>query len=304
MGASSSTVVPYVLQDDYLANGTFFNKFTFFTDSDPTHGFVQYVNQSTAASTGLITASSSNVYVGVDYKNVQPYGRPSVRLTSTKSYNAGLIILDLQHMPGGICGTWPAFWTLGDDWPNHGEIDIIEGVNEGTTNLASLHTAQGCNITKATMTGSISTSDCWVSDPNQSSNSGCAITTTNTTSYGAGFNANGGGVYATRYTASNITMWYFGRKSIPSDITAGSPDPSKWGTPVALFTGCQFSNYINGQRLVFDTTFCGDWAGNVWTSGSCASKASNCSSYVANNPADFKNAYWSINSLKVYQPTS
>lgn len=262
MGASSSSIVPYTLQDDYMVNNTFFDKFTFWTASDPTNGFVQYVNQTTANTNGLIASSASNVYIGVDYKNVQPFGRPSVRLTSTKSYDAGLIILDLQHMPAGICGTWPAFWTLGDDWPNHGEIDIIEGVNLGTTNLHSLHTANGCNITNAVMTGSIQTSNCYVYAPNQSGNAGCGIATSNTSSYGAGFNAIGGGVYATRYTAQNITMWFFGRQSIPSDITSGKPDPSKWGTPVALFTGCDFGKYINGQRLVFDTTFCGDWAGN------------------------------------------
>lgn len=228
-----------------MVNNTFFNKFTFWTDSDPTHGFVQYVNQSTAANTGLISSSASNVYLGVDYKNVQPYGRPSVRLTSTKTYDAGLIILDLQHMPGSICGAWPAFWTLGDNWPNHGEIDIIEGVNMGNTNLASLHTAQGCNVTNAVMSGTLQTSDCYVYSPTQSSNSGCAVTTSNTTSYGDGFNANGGGVYATRYSAQNITMWFFGRQSIPSDITAGKPDPSKWGTPVALFTGCDFGTWCS-----------------------------------------------------------
>ncbi len=35
-------------------------------------------------------------------------------------------------------------WTLGPDWPNNGEIDIIEGVNSGAyqkfKNLMSLHT--------------------------------------------------------------------------------------------------------------------------------------------------------------------
>lgn len=46
--------------------------------------------------------------MGVDYKNAAPGGRQSVRITSNASYKHGLIILDLAHMPGGICGTWPA----------------------------------------------------------------------------------------------------------------------------------------------------------------------------------------------------
>jgi hypothetical protein len=51
--------------------------------------------------------------MGVDYTNVASgAGRASVRLTSKKSYNNGLVILDLAHMPGGICGTWPALYVV------------------------------------------------------------------------------------------------------------------------------------------------------------------------------------------------
>jgi hypothetical protein len=55
--------------------------------------------------------------MGVDSTNIASgSGRASVRVASKKSYNHGLIILDLAHMPGGICGTWPALYipsTLG-----------------------------------------------------------------------------------------------------------------------------------------------------------------------------------------------
>lgn len=40
----------------------------------------------------------------------------------------GISVIDLEHMPSG-CGTWPAFWSVGPNWPSAGEIDIIEGVN-------------------------------------------------------------------------------------------------------------------------------------------------------------------------------
>lgn len=124
-----SSIAGYTLVDDYTPSN-FFSKFDFFTDSDPTNGFVDYVSESTASSGGLISTSASSVYMGVDHTNVVTSGRSSVRLTSTASYNAGsLIILDLEHMPGGICGTWPAFWMVGPNWPNGGEIDIIEGVH-------------------------------------------------------------------------------------------------------------------------------------------------------------------------------
>jgi hypothetical protein len=32
-----------------------------------------------------------------------------------------------------------AVWTLGPNWPNNGEIDILEGVNQLTYNAATLH---------------------------------------------------------------------------------------------------------------------------------------------------------------------
>jgi hypothetical protein len=128
-------IAGYAIQDDYSASG-FFDKFDFFTDGDPTHGFgtaevqirnlrvaltivaVQYVDQATAQSSGMIKTTSNGVYMGVDSTAVAGQGgRKSVRVTSKKSYNDGLIILDLEHMPGSVCGTWPAFWTVGPSWP-------------------------------------------------------------------------------------------------------------------------------------------------------------------------------------------
>jgi hypothetical protein len=53
---------------------------------------------------------------------------------------------------------------------------------------------------------------------------------------------------------------------------------------------------------IFDDTFCGDWAGNVWSSTPyCASLANTCVNYVQNNLFAFTRAYWLINFLKVYQ---
>jgi hypothetical protein len=53
---------------------------------------------------------------------------------------------------------------------------------------------------------------------------------------------------------------------------------------------------------VFDTTFCGDWAGNVWSGDAvCRSQAPSCQPFVQNNPSAFTEAYWLVNSLKFYQ---
>jgi hypothetical protein len=103
-----STQAAYTLQDDYSPSN-FFNMFDFFTGADPTNGYVNYIGYAEAAELELVNTENNQVYMGVDYRSIaQAPGRNSVRLASTNSYNHGLIILDLEHMPGGICGTWPA----------------------------------------------------------------------------------------------------------------------------------------------------------------------------------------------------
>lgn len=104
------------------------------------------------------------------------------------------------------------------------------------------------------------------------------------------------------FASNAITVWFFPRGSIPSDISSASPNPAGWAKPLAQFQGgCNIPQYFNSQQIVFDLTFCGQWAGAVWGSSSCSSLASTCNAYVQNNPSAFKSAYWSVNSLRVYQ---
>lgn len=281
----------------------FFSQMTFFTGGDPTHGYVEYLTQSAAQSAGLINTNNNQIYMGVDYTTLNPSaGRASVRVSSNAVWTHGLFIADIAHMPGGICGTWPAFWLLGPNWPNNGEIDIIEGVSQGSTDSITLHTAAGCTInTSGSQPGSVLD---YTNCNTANANDGCGVSTTNTQGYGAGFNAIGGGVYATQWTSSAIAVWFFPRGAIPSDITSGNPNPSSWGTPVVTFnggSGCNIDSFFANNQIVFDTTFCGDWAGAVWSSGSCANLASSCQAYVGANPSAFQGAYWTINSVKVYQ---
>ena len=292
----------YTLQDTFDTSN-FFDSFSFFTGSDPTNGFVDYVGTQTANETSLAGYANNAVYLGVDYTTMNPSGgRASVRMTSNAAYTHGLFVLDVAHMPGGICGVWPAFWTFGPNWPSSGEIDIIEGVNDQSTNEVTLHTSSGCTMSNA---GSASGSTLANANCNAGNgNDGCSQSTASTQGYGTGFNDIGGGVYAMDWTSSAISIYFFPRGSIPSDITSGNPNPSGWGAPQAMFSGpsCDIDAYFMNHNIVFDTTFCGDWAGSVWSSdATCSALASTCQDYVANNPGDFVDAYWLINSLKVYQ---
>lgn len=114
--------VPYKLTQSY-AGPTFFNNFDFIT-SDPTNGYVLYADQGTAQVQGYAKASADGVHLGVDHTTVldpNGAGRRAVRIESKRTFTKGLFIGDFRHMPTG-CGTWPAFWLYGPDWPYNGEI--------------------------------------------------------------------------------------------------------------------------------------------------------------------------------------
>lgn len=146
-----------------------------------------------------------------------------------------------------------SFWSVGPDWPNNGEIDIVEGVNSASTNLMSLHTKQGCATNGHGESGTVVNGDCWQYDPNQS-NSGCGVSDADTTGYGSGFNNGNGGVYAMEWSGTAIKVWYFARSKIPSDISSGKPNPSGWGTPRSNFDGaggCNIPNFFANHQLVF-----------------------------------------------------
>ena len=309
----------YQLADTY-AGTSFFTGFDFFTAADPTNGAVTYVSGQIASNTGLAgyIDNQQGVFLGVD-STTQTANRPSVRVSSQKTYDTGLFLADISHMPSSTCGVWPAFWMVGtaQNWPLAGEIDIIEGVNEQAGNQVTLHTGPGCTAsntsgtasgkraTSATsMTGSLLSDQCNVYQTN--SNSGCGVKSSAANTYGTGFNAGGGGVYATLVDPTDgIKIWFFARGDPTlASLSGSSVDVSSWPTPQAAFpaASCDTASHFQKMQIVFDTTFCGDWAGDVWTSDPVCSKlAPTCAQYVQQNPQAFTDAWWGVNSVKVYQ---
>jgi len=290
----------YRLVQNYEGNN-FFSGFDFWNQGDPTHGYVQYVDENTAQQRGYIAVDSNGtVLIRSDDKSVASgSGRGSVRISSKAVFNQNtLFIFDYNHQPFG-CGTWPAVWLCGPNWPNGGEIDIVEGVNNNQKNQMTLHTGDGCSMSGVprSQTGSPGQTNCNVY---ATGNSGCGVVDASTQSYGQGFNNIRGGVYAVDWTSSYIRIWFWPRNNIPKDISSGNPNPGGWGTPSADFPlggNCPPSHFSNMQIIV-DNTFCGDWAGAVFQSQGCGN---NCQSFVQNNPGQFHESFWSINSFKVYQ---
>ncbi|KIV79786.1 hypothetical protein PV11_07331 [Exophiala sideris] len=310
--ASAQTGSVYQLDTEY-AGVNFFDGWDFFTGGDPTGGFVTYYSRSSAESAGMIdSTSNSSVYVGSDYTTFIPSpndaGRPSVRISSQRSWTHGLFIGDFNHAPGGVCGTWPAFWTLGPNWPYTGEIDIMEGANLNDYNGVTLHSSPSCSIANnSAMSGVLQTQDC-AYYPQGGGNVGCSISDERSSAYGTTFNQNGGGIYAMQWTSDYIRVWFFSRGAIPSDITNLTPDPASWGVPAANFEGsCVIDQHFQDHKIILNNAFCGQYAGlaTVWNSSSdsCATQTgyATCNAYVASQPAAFQDAYWSINSIRVYQ---
>ncbi|KAL9073446.1 MAG: hypothetical protein Q9157_004737 [Trypethelium eluteriae] len=314
----------YTLQTDYMKGGDFWSMWDFETAADPTNGAVQYVDQATAASSSmnrdpLINKNENgSYYMGADHNTTTSGGRPSVRIQSQASYNSGLFVLDLSHMPGGECGSWPAFWLLGypAEWPAAGEVDIIEGVNNQVGNDMTLHTSAGCNLTNnGDFTADLVQSkiDCNGGDGHD----GCQIADSGSSpdsshSFGSGFNQIGGGVYATEWLEDSFSIWFFPRtdKASIKQATSDYPDPTQWGKPLAKFTfndQCNVASHFTNQKMIFDLTFCGDWAGATnqpdygWNLNSCSTNHGDCASFVDSTPDNFVDAFWTINSLRVYQ---
>jgi len=78
----------------------------FFTDDDPTHGYVNYVSKAVAQASNLITSTASSFRMAVDSTTAVATGRgrDSVRIVSKDEFGDGLYVLDVNHMPVG-CGT-------------------------------------------------------------------------------------------------------------------------------------------------------------------------------------------------------
>jgi len=312
---------PYTLVRNYTGQA-FFDGFSFFNDTDPTHGFVQYVDMSTANETGLAGFATSElfenaIYLGVDYwSNNTIDGRPSTRVESKDTFNHSLWVADIRHMPGGTCGVWPAYWLLGtgSQWPGAGEIDIFEGINEQSNNLMTLHTDKNVAVVNITstkysnitqMTGKFTSLDCSLAT---AGTTGCSVQDHG--NYGTDWNSKGGSVLVTEFTSQWIKIWNFPRSSVPLDIASGEPTPntpdSAWGPPVAKFLSndTNFDYHFFNLQLIFNIALCGDWVDKTWSSSECASLAPSCKEYVQNNPSVFTEAYWAIQGVQVYTANS
>ncbi|KII86819.1 glycoside hydrolase family 16 protein [Plicaturopsis crispa FD-325 SS-3] len=291
-----------------ISGSGFYDAFAFQNITDPTSGRVTYVNETYAKSANL-TYASGNTFVlrGDDTHTLSASGggRNSVRLRSTATYEVHVAVFNIRHVPEG-CGTWPAVWEAGDNYPITGETDIFEGVNDRGRNVATLHTNDGCTMPdNRTMSGKATQDDCSVYT--DEAYMGCGVTFTEADSYGPTFNAAGGGWYAVERTLSYIKVWFWSRgdSTVPSDVSSGSSsvNPSNWGTPQGNWpnsTTCDISSKFAAHHILINLDFCGSYAGDasVYANSGCSGT---CVDHVNNNPTAFSNAYFDFASINIYK---
>lgn len=293
---------------DKFAGKNFFDDWDFFTSPDPTHGNVQYVSQAEATSSGLASVGDDNVtLIAVDDTTTLPVGgnRKSVRISTKKTYTGGLFVMDVNAMPTG-CATWPAFWTVtNQQWPLGGEIDIVEGVNQQSSNQMTLHTEPGCTLdatappsatNSQAFSGTVLSTTC---DVTVNSNAGCGVTDPDPKSFGAGVASGGGAVFAMLWDSVGIRVWHFNRSNTPADLTAFAPNPSTWPAPSAFWSAatCPVNQFFGEHSIVINTSLCGDFAGSTYPSSGCPGT---CAQHVA-DPSNFHDAKWKINYVATFQ---
>ncbi len=250
---TAAAPAPWTLSDTYRGRD-FIRRFDYWGDvnaslPDPTHGRVKYLGRDDAEQQNLTYVDADGQFIlAVDTTPYVLGGRPSVRITSSQTYEDGIFVLNITHFPVG-CSVWPAFWMVAPDtsaYPLGGEIDILENANDETaSNLVSVHTADLCKISNDSsilgQTGVNLLTNCTVDyvTGNQGCrnemNGGSAATSSR------GLNKEGGGIFATERSLGSagrgINVWFWPHDQVPDDLMPGSTavDPTKWGLPGAAF---------------------------------------------------------------------
>ncbi|KAJ7260640.1 glycoside hydrolase family 16 protein [Mycena rebaudengoi] len=235
--------------------------------------------------------------------------RNSIKITSQDTYGLGsVIVVDMLHLPYG-CSVWPSLWLLGTEqtWPAAGEIDIIEGINMYDKNQFSLHTTEGCTQAPNTaQVGKTITKDCL--SQSGTNHNGCITEETKPNSLGKGFSDAKGGVYAIQIDASGVYMWFWGRAELPPSISAAKSDSTidlaDWGSPSAAYPAstCNITQFFQPQKIIFDITLCGDWAGvPALYSNTCPGECI-ASNIIGPGSPTYDNAFFEISYIRAYGP--
>jgi len=144
----------------------------------------------------------------------------------------------------------------------------VQGVNTNKKNSMIAHTTADCSTNGKGQFAQMMSSNCNAGDGSGYPTLGCGSESYNPRSYGRGFNAAGGGVFAFWWNGnSTLSVNFWTRKDIPADIISGDPKPASWPKPGWLLTSesCNIDSHFYDMQMVLNTDFCGGWADALWS---------------------------------------
>ena len=131
-------------------------------------------------------------------------------------------------------------------------------MNDYIANQATIHTDTGCTITSNAQ--ALNISGTLVAQTNcaayATGNQGCGMRASDLKSFGAAFNANGGGTYAMVWDTTGVAIYFWESGTVPADLSAGTPVPEGWAAPMARWPAstCDPFKFFKGHSVIFDTT--------------------------------------------------
>lgn len=300
----------YKLAREYSGD-TFFEGWKFFDAVDTlNNGDVEFIGAdeagNPATSLAYVDPTTKRAILKVDNTTVVPWNekRKSVRITSEEAYDFGSVfVADIHHFPYG-CSVWSSFWSwnegAGESWPDGGEIDIFEAINQAPRSQMGLHTLAGCTQPEGVqqLSSEVRTRDCAGDN-----NSGCIVANTDAASYGPPLNSVGGGIYVTEYAETGISIWFFARDKIPPSITPTSQtiDTSTLGVPMGSWpsSSCDISRLFKPQNIVMKITLCGDFAGrDLFNQTGCQGRC--YEDFVIGEPGRYSEAFFDVASVRIF----
>lgn len=318
--------VSYVL--DAGMQGERFFDFWDFNTQDMNNGASEFVDSDTAVKDGLAQAFPTHTIVRTGLKDWF-HKRKSVKLNTKGKWERFLMTMHFTHVPFGH-GVWPSFWTDGDDWPNNGELDLLEWANIDA-NKVSFHTGGGpnrCKLDAATLNkpgcpqfpdvnggGYDCHTDYWTKPKML----GCGPYSTQAPRFNGEQWSQNPGVVAAQFTDAFIKVFYIPEAEMPSDLSEGVPNPDAWDKWILSYypfsaseravPGSCPNRPFGPQKLVLSIELCGDWAGKTFdVPGQCVNREypaddDCCTQYMwdgANDDYLHQRAFFNISWLKVY----
>lgn len=269
------------------AGQSFFDGFNFEWQDD-NHGAAEYLDKGPATSQGVAEAHPSHAILRAGATSAQyKYKRASAKIATTRTWKYFLTAMRYSHLPYG-CGVWPAFWTRapGASWPDGGELDILEYVNE-SPQQTSFHTGNSnrCKLNAAEVNrcGQMPDAnrmnyDCVTAYPHKL---GCAP---NMRPLMTGEQwARRPGVIAVEWTETFLKVFYLPDGEAQREFAGDAPQPDAWDRFIISYYPFTKSNdcpnpadILAAQQLVLNINFCGDWASKVWKDSTCSGRTNSC----------------------------